>query len=267
MKITIIPHNTSRIRNLRINRFVVIFLAVIIIFPITARFFLPRGFLNSNKIEETNRYLENSLKNFQKQYHELNNYYGTILSKVESVKRFDVTDSSLGRGGNEIDIDVLLGDLRGSRRILKKIEEKFSTDDKLTLSIPCVLPSIGYIIQTFGKSKYIFTGEKRFCPGIDIATPEGSVVSAAGSGRVEQAGFDNNSGLTVRIDHGYGFKTLYSHLALLKVGKGQFVTRGQTIGYVGKTGKTVGPRLHFEVWVNEEPKNPLDYIIQEVRYF
>lgn len=267
MRITVVPHNPSGIRNFRINKFLLIVLVVVVLVPIITRFFLPRGFLNSSKIEETNKYLENALNVCNQQYKELSGYYKSILSKVESVKRFETVEDCSTGSGTKGDIDSLLVDLRDSRRVLGRVEDRLRLDDGLSGCVPCILPADGYIIQTFGKSKYIFTGEERFSSGIDLASPEGSAVYSTGGGKVEYAGSNPNAGLMVRIDHGYGFKTLYSHLALLKVGRGQVVKRGQIIGYVGKTGKAVGPRLHYEVWVDERVENPVDYIAEEVRYF
>ncbi|MDD5530036.1 MAG: M23 family metallopeptidase [bacterium] len=267
MKITIIPHNTSNIKTFRIRKFWVVVLVVLIVLPIISRCFLPKGFLNSSAIEDMNNHLESSLNVCYEEYGKISAYYKNVLSKVNRIDRFQTVTNISRANEKMIGIDELLGELKDSKYILNKVEQKLTDDGDIGVSIPCILPTNGFVIQTFGKTKYIFTGEERYSQGIDIAVSEGSAIFATGAGRVEYAGFSPNSGLTVRINHNYGFETTYSHLGLLKVSKGQTVKRNQVIGYAGKTGKTVGPRLHYEVWREGRAKNPVDYIVQEIRYF
>ncbi|MFA5033459.1 MAG: M23 family metallopeptidase [bacterium] len=267
MKITIIPHNTSNIKTFRIRKFWIVIVVILIVFPIVSRYLLPKGFLNSSAIENMNNHLESSLNNCYEEYGKVSAYYKNIVSKVNAIDRFQTVKDVSYANEKMIGIDELLGELKSSKYVLSKVEQKLTGDAEIGGSIPCILPTNGFVIQTFGKTKYIFTGEERYSEGIDIAAPEGSAIFAAGAGRVEYAGFSSNSGLTVRIDHNYGFETTYSHLGLLKVSKGQTVKRNQVIGYAGKTGKTIGPRLHYEVWRAGRAKNPVDYIVQEIRYF
>jgi murein DD-endopeptidase MepM/ murein hydrolase activator NlpD len=267
MKITIIPHNTSTIRTFRIRKFWIALAGIIIVLPIISRYFLPKGFLNSSAIENMNNHLESSLNTCCEEYGKLSAYYKNVVSKADKIDRFKTVSNISNVNEKMIGIDKLLEDFNASQSVLNKVEQKLTGDVEIGSSIPCILPTNGFVIQTFGKTKYIFTGEERYSEGIDIAVPEGNAILATGSGTVEYAGFSQNSGLTVRVDHNYGFETIYSHLGLLKVSKGQTVKRNQVIGYAGKTGKTVGPRLHYEVWRNGSAKNPIDYIVQEIRYF
>jgi murein DD-endopeptidase MepM/ murein hydrolase activator NlpD len=84
---------------------------------------------------------------------------------------------------------------------------------------------------------------------------------AADTGVVVYAGWNNfGYGNVVVIDHGNGYQTLYAHQASIIVGCGQSVYKGETIGYVGMTGKTTGPHLHFEMWYGDSHVNPHDYV-------
>ncbi|MGE5558539.1 MAG: murein hydrolase activator EnvC family protein [Bacillota bacterium] len=96
--------------------------------------------------------------------------------------------------------------------------------------------------------------------GVDIAAPKGASVKAADSGRVELAGWKGDYGYTVIIYHGNGYSTLYGHNSRLAVKAGEKVVKGETISYVGSTGMSTGPHLHFEVWRNGERVDPLPFL-------
>lgn len=95
--------------------------------------------------------------------------------------------------------------------------------------------------------------------GVDIAANTGTEVLAADSGMVSFAGWNGGYGYLVKIDHGGGKETRYAHLSKIAVELGQTVTKGQVIGYVGSTGRSTGPHLHFEVRINGTAKNPLGF--------
>jgi murein DD-endopeptidase MepM/ murein hydrolase activator NlpD len=100
----------------------------------------------------------------------------------------------------------------------------------------------------------------RMHQGIDIGAPTGTPIHAADGGTVVTAGWLGGYGNAVIIDHGGGRATLYGHQSRLGVGVGQSVGRSAVIGYVGSTGNSTGPHLHFEVRINGVPHNPLNYL-------
>jgi murein DD-endopeptidase MepM/ murein hydrolase activator NlpD len=105
-----------------------------------------------------------------------------------------------------------------------------------------------------------FTKVRKFHFGMDFTAPRGSPVYASGDGVVKRA--DNNStgyGNHIRIDHGYGYVSLYAHLYQYKVRANQKVKRGDLIGYVGSTGRSEAPHLHYEVFKDEERINPINF--------
>jgi len=99
----------------------------------------------------------------------------------------------------------------------------------------------------------------RFHAGMDFAAPTGTDIYATGDGKVIFSGWRQGYGNTIIIDHGFGYKTLYGHNSKNHVRAGQNVVRGEEIGLIGNTGKSVGSHLHYEVWVNEKPDNPAKY--------
>lgn len=116
------------------------------------------------------------------------------------------------------------------------------------------------ITSGYGWRTHPVLGGKRFHRGIDIGAPSGARIVAAGSGTVIFAGNRSGYGRTVIIDHGDGLVTLYAHQSRIAVSNGTRVSAGQTIGYVGSTGLSTGPHLHFEVRVNGESRNPMSYL-------
>ena len=95
--------------------------------------------------------------------------------------------------------------------------------------------------------------------GMDFTARVGTPIYATGNGRVQQAGWDSGYGNCVLINHGFGYQTKYAHMSKLKAHAGQTVKRGEVIGYVGSTGKSTAPHLHYEVHVNGHPVNPALY--------
>lgn len=115
-----------------------------------------------------------------------------------------------------------------------------------------------YISSRQGPRVHPITGEYKNHGGTDIAASYGSAIYAADSGRVVSSsdGWNGGWGNYVMIDHGNGMQTLYAHMSSRAVSVGQTVSRGQTIGYVGSTGMSTGPHLHFEMYVNGSRIDP-----------
>jgi murein DD-endopeptidase MepM/ murein hydrolase activator NlpD len=146
--------------------------------------------------------------------------------------------------------------------------ETFYADQTARLShTPSVWPVRGYFSSEFGRRLDPFTGGKDFHPGIDVSAPRGTNVVAPADGVVLAVGRRGAYGLAIVIDHGYGMITRYGHLEGLNVRAGQRVRRGDVVGFVGSTGRSNAPHLHYEVWVDDKAQNPIHYILDEYRSF
>lgn len=122
------------------------------------------------------------------------------------------------------------------------------------------VPSSTTITSPYGMRRDPFNHKQRKHTGIDIAAPRGTPIVAANSGTVIVAGWSAKGyGNYVVINHGGGKSTLYAHQSQIAVSKGDKVTKGQTIGYIGSTGNSTGPHLHFEVLINGDDTNPMNY--------
>jgi murein DD-endopeptidase MepM/ murein hydrolase activator NlpD len=144
----------------------------------------------------------------------------------------------------------------------------FYADRKLLLaSTPSIWPVRGYLSSKFGNRIDPFTGQRDFHPGIDISTPLGTKIVSPADGVVVKCAAAGGYGNVLIINHGYGIMTRYGHLDGFAVRPGQRIRRGEVIGYVGNTGRSSAPHLHYEVWVNDQAQNPIHYILDEYRSF
>ena len=146
--------------------------------------------------------------------------------------------------------------------------EEFYRDQTLVLaSTPSIWPVRGYLSAGFGNRLDPFTGQRDFHSGIDISTPIGTRIFAPADGVVLSAAPQGAYGNSIIIDHGYGVVTRYGHLDGDAARPGQRVRRGDLIGFVGSTGRSTGPHLHYEVWVRDQAQNPIHFILDEYRTF
>lgn len=125
---------------------------------------------------------------------------------------------------------------------------------------PSMWPVEGPVTSSFGERQDPFNGEGAFHAGVDISAPNGTPVRATGDGDVTGLDMGSGYGKQVVIDHGHNVHTVYGHLLSIVALPGQHVIRGQIIGYVGHTGRSTGPHLHYEVRINNVPVNPHKYL-------
>ena len=123
-----------------------------------------------------------------------------------------------------------------------------------------VWPCDGPVTSGFGYRVHPISGTSRMHTGVDLGCGYGAPIGAAGDGVVVEAGWRGGYGNAVVIDHGDGLATLYGHQSSIAVSPGERVSTGRTIGYVGSTGYSTGPHLHWEVWVNGTPVDPMGYV-------
>ncbi len=143
---------------------------------------------------------------------------------------------------------------------LQMLIEYFEDKRSLYASTPSIWPVRGWVTSHFGNRTSPFSGILKFHEGMDIASQTGTPVLAPADGVVIKAGFGTGYGNMVEISHGYGIKTLFAHNSRLNVKAGQRIRRGDVIAYVGDSGSSTGPHLHYEVRQNGLPVNPTKYM-------
>jgi len=175
-----------------------------------------------------------------------------------------VAESGGGAGGpalplDEDGLDALAKKMSRLERHLREYEavlrEKGYT--------PTLWPVDGTLEGGFGGRRNPFGGSGyEFHSGQDIEAAWGAPVVAGASGKISFVGWQNGYGQLIVIDHGGGLTTRYGHLSHIDVALNQQVERGQFIGRIGSTGRSTGPHLHYEVRINDDPVNPLQYLIE-----
>ncbi len=131
-------------------------------------------------------------------------------------------------------------------------------------TMPTIWPTTGWLTSPYGERIDPFTGKKTFHYGVDIASGYGNPVVTTADGKVIELKREKIGGNTIIIQHGAGgFTTVYCHLSKFNCKIGQSVKRGDVIGYVGSTGKALGPHVHYEVRKNGKAVNPWNYLLEE----
>jgi murein DD-endopeptidase MepM/ murein hydrolase activator NlpD len=129
------------------------------------------------------------------------------------------------------------------------------------LSTPSIWPVRGTLTSGFGWRRSPLSGAGRMHQGLDISNRIGTPIRAPARGTITFSAMDGAYGLCIVIDHGNGIATRYGHLSRSSVKTGDYVQRGDVIGFVGNTGRSTGPHLHYEVHVRGVPVNPMRYIL------
>lgn len=193
------------------------------------------------------------------------------VEKVEDTSRklaeksgvVDATVPLPGTGGPALPLDEMAYATLASK--MSRLEEDMRAHEAVLRQrgyTPTVWPVEGTLEGGFGGRRNPFGGGGyEFHSGQDIEAPWGAPVVAGASGRVSFVGWQNGYGQLVVLDHGDGLTTRYGHLSSIDVQLDQTVTRAQLLGKVGSTGRSTGPHLHYEVRINDQPVNPLQYLL------
>ncbi len=285
----------QKIERKRGRRIGIAFLSILAVF--LAGFVLLVVYLNLPQIETPKeKALKRELDNMQLQYGMLNrkmdqiqNVLGNIEDRDNNIYRLYFESNPIpeeqrraGFGGvnryrnlegydnskliveTSKKMDILTKQIVVQSRSLDEITVLAREKGKLLSSIPAIQPvkneNLKRIASGFGWRNDPFTKVKKFHYGMDFTAPRGTPVYATGDGRIERA--DNRStgyGNHIRIDHGYGYTSLYAHLYKYNVRVGQKVNRGDLIGFVGSTGRSEAPHLHYEIWKDEDRINPINF--------
>ncbi len=160
-------------------------------------------------------------------------------------------------------MDVLSKRIVVQSKSLDEIVKMAANKEEMLASIPAIQPvkreQLTRMASGFGMRMHPILKIMKMHDGMDFTAKKGTPIYATGNGTVIKAERSRTFGNVVYIDHGYGYKTIYAHMSKIATRKGKKVKRGDLIGYVGNTGRSVGPHLHYEVRKNGRPVNPIYY--------
>ncbi len=183
---------------------------------------------------------------------------------INRYKKFEGFDNSQLIAESNKRLDILEKAIVVQSKSLDEIKKLAEDKEKFLQAIPAIQPvnnaDLTRMASGYGYRTDPFSKIRKFHYGMDFTAPRGTPIYASGDGVVERA--DNNSsgyGNHIRIDHGYGYVSLYAHLYKYNVRVNQRVKRGDLIGFVGSTGRSEAPHLHYEVFKDNERINPINF--------
>ncbi|MDF1611430.1 M23 family metallopeptidase [Stygiobacter electus] len=277
--------------------FLVGFFSILVSFLILGTFTVFNEFLHPDNeiksLKNNNKLLRSKLETIIKKYEELNQTVANLNEKSKDLRlkanlETNNDEELFGVGGNvfepvtslsrneitsyvnEIDkfVESVSLKVKLTKNNYEEISNTFKQNELLYESIPAIRPSEGTIADDFGMRMHPILKILRMHNGIDIITDIGTKVFAPGGGTVTDIGWKSGYGLTLEIDHGFGYKTLYAHLDKTVVKVGQKIKRGDLIAYSGNSGRlTSGPHLHYEVHHNGVALDPINFIYDDVSLF
>ncbi|HEY3131245.1 MAG TPA: M23 family metallopeptidase [Acidobacteriota bacterium] len=157
-------------------------------------------------------------------------------------------------------IDFLKNRMTDLQAEFRQLNDLYQRQATVSAATPSIMPVRGYPSGGFGFRLDPISGHRDFHPGVDFASPYGNKIVATADGVVTFAGRRFGYGNAVVVDHRFGMSTLFGHMSRTVVRPGQQVKRGDIVGYVGNTGRSTGPHLHYEVRLNDRPLNPMTFL-------
>jgi murein DD-endopeptidase MepM/ murein hydrolase activator NlpD len=185
------------------------------------------------------------------------NDFRTLFSLNDREKILENLDNS---DSGSIDMELIRGQIKITMENVGEIKDYLSQQRDLYFSTPKGWPVAGRLTSSYGKREHPRSGRRDFHSGVDIASSPGSPVEVTADGIVSFAGWAGGNGNLVVIEHGHGYSTFYAHNKKVNVKVGQEVHRGDIISFVGSTGNSTGPHVHYEVWRNGKSVNPYKFI-------
>jgi len=217
---------------------------------------------------------ENALTEIQKRDDEIYRKFFQANPVPESLRKagfggVDRYKKYAGMGNSDVLIstakrlDILSKQMVVQSKSFDEVIELVKNKEKMMACIPSIQPIAVKDLTRFGSAygyrMHPILGYLRMHEGIDLTAPSGTKVYASGDGVVLRADWGGGFGKCVRINHGYGYQTIYAHLNDMNVRPGQKVKRGDIIGLVGSTGLSTSAHLHYEVRINGNPVNPINF--------
>jgi len=281
--IIFVPHARAKFRKLKVSHRLLFSLVSVLTSSLCLSTFFSVQYFTSlsqnyelSKLRRENKDLQTANEQFSKSVESLRTQLRTVedrtrkLAIIAGIGTLDETSQGgvggirppdLGDNPYRDDLDKM--SLRSTRlnRDLSVLEQQLVARNEMLSSTPSIAPVRGILTDGFGGRSDPFTGEQGTHNAVDISSAIGQAVRAPADGIVVKSEWANGYGNVIYISHGYGYSTRYGHLSAFNVKPGQRVKRGDIIGYVGSTGRSTGPHLHYEVRLNNTPVNPLAYIL------
>jgi len=291
LTIMVVPHSQKRVVNFQTTMFSLVSFIAIAVGIVASFFWFTRNSIDSTatitRLQQESRETRASLdrlkdetgsllkaaQNFQSAFSSTLSIIGldssatTVKSDIQNgdlTSFFNVKESAQGSMKEIAELQKLRGYLENSVQPIQEIGKLLDSQSALFSDIPSLWPikgGIGHISMQFGQNKHPFTGQWYIHKGVDVSTyRSGDPILATADGQVVTTDFDPGFGNYIIIKHKHGFYTRYAHMQSYRVKRGEYVQQGQVIGYIGNTGVSTGPHLHYEVHIGSDVVDPMKYL-------
>jgi murein DD-endopeptidase MepM/ murein hydrolase activator NlpD len=258
--IMFIPHSDGRPVRFRIPSIGILLMVVLWLTGMAYVFSIGVNTVEYNKMKSKLNYYSSQfveMRSTMDTLRETENEFAKLFkykSKGKILENLDASDTG------SLDLRELKRQIKITMETSGDIKDYLSKQRDIYLATPNGWPTDGHITSPYGWRVDPMTGGREFHGGVDIAAEPGEPVRATADGIVSFAGWSGNNGNLVVIEHGMGFQTFYAHNRKVIVKMGQKVKRGQIISYMGSTGRSTGPHVHYEIWHDGRSVNPAKYL-------
>lgn len=191
--------------------------------------------------------------------------FGLLTGYSYTKEWSELTKQSFSLAGQYASFDFKFNILKNFVKDLEvgihQLDQFILDKESFLRSTPTLLPTKGWVTSYYGPRKSHYAGRVKMHEGLDVGAKTGEGIIATADGIVTFSGHKPGFGKFVQMDHGYGVETIFAHASRLNVKKGEVIKRGATIAYVGSTGYSTGPHVHYEVRINGTPVDPLYFIL------
>ena len=294
LTVMLIPHSEKKIFNFQISIFTISFL-IVVLAGVVITFFIStsRYTLTKKEMVELQNEQEgsiNSMNLFKEEISVLNNSVMEYKNNIKDIIKLlgaSQSENIFGLGGPETEIKNITeiiglrnkgdyrseletikrinADINASTKVLQNFTKFLAAREEIIQKIPNNWPIIGggYITSPFGMRRSPFTGNWAMHQGVDMSWWPGAPIRASADGVVVFSGMKGGYGRTIQIQHEYGFQTLYGHLSSITAYEGKQVKKGEIIGFLGRSGRSTGFHLHYEVRIGTKAVDPMIFMTTE----
>ncbi len=259
VSIMVIPHENLRPLNIQIPTIVIFFTLLLSIIGGFHVFSLIKGGLRypallakvdfySKQFSQWNLTMS-SLQEVEKDFRRI----FSLKSKDKILEAMDTSYSG------SVDIENLMTELQKKIETIDEIKDYLRIQKDIYSATPRGYPVDGHVTSRYGKREDPFTNTPSFHSGIDLSASPGTPIRASADGVVSYSGWTQHSGYVVVLEHAFGYSTVYAHNKKNAVKVARKVKRGDILGYVGSTGKSTGPHVHYEIWERGKTVDPKQF--------
>ena len=264
--VMVIPHDHVRTLNLKVP---VVFLVSTVLLALVGTGYLVNMTVKGIRYRAQNRNLYANVQYYEDQFSQVKDTLEAVKSTNDEFKQLFSLDSKEEVLEAAADMDFtgslelpgLIEELQKARQDVEVIRDYLRVQKDVYVSTPKGYPVSDYrITSPYGRRYDPMGNGMKFHSGVDLACSQGTPIYATADGIVSHSGWTQDSGNVVVLEHGLGFSTIYAHNKSNAVKVGDKVRRGEVVGYVGATGRTTGPHVHYEVLKKGKNVNPAPYL-------